>query len=321
MTFPAFPARRATIGTIALLALLAALGACGERTPLFLGGDVVTPSDEDGGILPSDSGIQPVDVAQPVDAALDTVAVLDAPELPPPDASEDVAPDVTEVATPPPDFVWYRLDETSGTTAHDSSPNHYDITNLTGVAWNQGAVFDGATVCGSTEVGAAFRTAPVTMTVWLTADDRDDETSTNHALTPFPPNAFSGDAPSLGGFAIGGNVWTDGTPGNGMALETGEDAAIAFDSIPGIDAGTEYLAALVIGPFTADFFVNGALWATVQADTPYAETPAPLHLGCHNDDTGYLTKRFFKGRLRDARIYTRLLEVDEIAQLYANGPA
>src|SRR5580658_4646310 len=52
-----------------------------------------------------------------------------------------------------PDFAWYLLDETSGTTAHDSSPDHYDITNLDGVVWGGGAGFDSTVgVCGTATV-------------------------------------------------------------------------------------------------------------------------------------------------------------------------
>jgi hypothetical protein len=195
------------------------------------------------------------------------------------------------------------------------------MTNLNGVVWGAGATFDGTTVCGSTTVGQAFRTPPITMTLWLKASSRSDETASSSSLLPFPPNAFSGDAPALGGFGVGLNVWTDGTPGNDMTIETGVNASIAFHNFAGFSADTEYFAALAIGgTHTADFYVNGKWQTTVSANTPLSTTPAPLHLGCHNDDTAYATKRLFKGRIRDARIYTRVLTATEVAQLFANGP-
>jgi hypothetical protein len=194
-------------------------------------------------------------------------------------------------------------------------------TNLYGVVWQDGAVFDGSTVCGSTTVSQAFRSAPATMSAWVRASARADEMSNNHALTPYPPNAFSGDSPGLGGFGFGLNVWTDGVPGGGLALETGAGAAIAFHTIGGYSAGTEYFVALVIGPNQANLYVNGALSATVNANLPRPAAPPPLHLGRTNDDTNYNTKRFFRGRLRDARIYTHVLNAGEIGQLFAAGPA
>jgi large repetitive protein len=219
-----------------------------------------------------------------------------------------------------PDFAWYRLDETSGTTAHDSSPNHYDVMNLDGVVWNEGANFDGATVCGSTVVGQALRRAPVTMTAWLTALSRSDETDNSWALLPFPSNALSGDEPALGGFGLGLNVWTDGPGGSGMGAQTGVNKTVGFHTAGEFQANVESFSAVVIAPAQAILYVNGISMATVAVNTPLAKVPAPLHLGCHNDDSVYKSKRFFKGRMRDARIYTRLLDANEIAQLFADGP-
>jgi len=292
--------------------LMAAVSACGGRTALLPReeGAEASPATDGGQAIP-DSGSPTFDAPGLFEGS------ADGPTPPP---GDDAALDAAVTTTPPPDFIWYRLDETSGTTAHDSSGNHYDMTNLTGVVWGAGATFDGTSVCGSTTVGQASRTAPITMTVWLAADPRDDETTTGYALTPFPPNAFCGDSPSLGGFGIGLNVWTDGMPGNGLALETGVNQSVAFDTLAGVQAGVEYFVALVVGPTSADIYMNASVWATVTANTPATVTPAPLHLGCTNDDTGYLTKRFFKGRIRDARMYTRLLGAPEIAQLFANGP-
>ncbi len=292
--------------TTRLLGLVVITIGCGARTGLLA---EVSTGPEGGEVL--------LDAGEPIDA-------LAPPDVPPPSDEaagppEDAQPDAPATLLSAPGFVWYRLDETSGTTAHDSSPHHYDVMNLVGVVWDHGATFNGA-VCGSTAVGQAFRTAPVTMTAWLTAADRTDETVTEYALEPFPPNAVSGDAPSLGGFGLGINVWTDGTPGNGVALETGENAAIAFHTLAGIDAGVEYFLALVIGPSQADLYENGSLSASVGANTPLAAEPAPLHLGCHNDDTGYLSKRFFVGHMRDVRVYARLLGVGEIGALFASGP-
>jgi hypothetical protein len=106
-----------------------------------------------------------------------------------------------------PDFAWYLLDETSGTTAHDSSSNHYDITNLAGVVWGAGASFDSSIgVCGSVSVAAEFREPPITISAWLTPQPRSDSTITEYAYDPYPSNAVSGDVPTLGGYGLGINV-------------------------------------------------------------------------------------------------------------------
>jgi len=167
----------------------------------------------------------------------------------------------------------------------------------------------------------------VTITAWLTPAARADEQAPAYALQPYPPNAVSGDVPSLGGYALGLDVWVDGLPPGvssqaGLAVETGAGAAVAFHSLPGAFApGVRHLVASVVDAASATLYVDGTLFAPTTADTPPADSPTPLHLGCHNDDTGYATKRFFKGAMRDVRIYRRLLTPADIAALYGDGPA
>jgi hypothetical protein len=238
------------------------------------------------------------------------------------DALADVA-DVTTsgddaVAPPPPDFLWFKLDETSGDVAHDSSPNHKDVV-VTNIAWSNGGVFHNA--CGVVQVDGSYRVAPVTITAWLTPALRADEQANAYALTPYPPNAMSGDVPSLGGFGIGLDVWTNGGGSAALAVETGIDAPIAFHSLVGAyGAGSEHFVALVIEASTAAVYIDGAQSTTVSADTPPPTSPVPLHLGCHNDDTGYGTKRFYEGNMRDVRVYRRAVPSSEVAALFAAGP-
>jgi hypothetical protein len=224
--------------------------------------------------------------------------------------------------TPPPDFVWYLLNETSGTTAHDSSPHRFDITNLGGVVWESGASFDGTATCGYTTVAARFRDPPVTISAWLTPVVRDDELLNEHALVPYPPSALSGDVPYLGGYGIGLDVWNGTQPGAALAIEDGINAGVAFHSLSGPFAtGAEHFVALAVVSDSASVYVDGSLFATVTASPPPSSSPTPLRLGCTNGDTAYQSKGFFKGRMRDARVYTRVVGSAEISQLYVNGPA
>ena len=228
-------------------------------------------------------------------------------------------------AAPPeitPDFAWYKLDETSGDVAHDSGPNHWDVW-ITNVTWDDdGAVFDGATTCGEVNVAESFRQPPVTISAWLTPAARDDQTSNAYALTPFPPDAVSGDYPVEGGYGLGLDVWTDGGGGHALSVETGYGTATAFHSMSGaFAAGDRHFLAVVIGSADATIFVDGKQTTQTSDDIAPSVTPTPLHLGCHNDDGGYGTKRFYKGHMRDVRIFKRILGADEIAQLFANGPA
>jgi hypothetical protein len=220
--------------------------------------------------------------------------------------------------TPPPDFAWYKLDETSGSIAHDSTPHHFDV-DVGGVAWGNGATFDRQ--CGEVDVAPAFRVPPVTITAWLTPALRSDEDSNTYVLTPFPPDALSGDVPSLGGFGVGLDTWSNGGGGAALAAETGVDAPIAFHTISApVTPGTRHFVVVVTEVSGATLYVDGGLLTTTSADTPPATSPAPLHLGCHNDDDGYGTKRFYEGAMRDVRVYTRLVGASEIGALFAAGP-
>jgi hypothetical protein len=214
-----------------------------------------------------------------------------------------------------PDFAWYKLGETSGDTAHDSTPHHYDVS-LSGIGWNDGGVFD--SVCGKVDVDEAIRSAPLTISAWLSATPRSDEAINAYFFTPFPSNAVSGDIAGPGGFGIGLNVWDGGAA---FAAETGTDATKVFHSVlSSFAAGTLYHLVEVVRSNDALLYVDGALRDTVFANTPPAVTPALLRLGCHNEDPGYGSKRFFRGTMRDVRIFKRDLSAADVAALHANGP-
>ena len=230
------------------------------------------------------------------------------------DAIAEAAADVLATVAPP-EFAWYLLDETSGTTAHDST-GHYDITNLTGVTWGQGASFDGTGGGGYVLVSSTLRRAPLSFTAWLTPDSRVDEGATTHGINPFPPNAVSGDVPGSYGFGIGLNVWSGGS-----ALSV-EDVGYAFQNVAGAPfvAGTEYFVVAAIGSATTDVYVDGQLVGQAATKPPGTTPGSTLSLGFHNTDPLYLTKRFFAGRMRDVRIYERVLTAAEVGALAAAGP-
>jgi hypothetical protein len=254
------------------------------------------------------------------------------------------APVDSGVPTPPPDFVWYVLDETSGTVAHDSSSNHYDI-DLTGVTWNVGANFDGTGGGGVTTVGPSYRVPPITITAWLTPAARTDGDLPGEALQPYPPNALSDDVPGVGGYGVGLNVWSSGSALAAEGVDTCTQAGLcaasetqnaadagfsctsATDCQQGFLAATEYFVVVAIAPEadggptpTATVYVNGAVFDQTTAYIPAPNASPPLYLGMHNEDTGYGTKRFFDGRIRDVRVYQRALDVAEVGQLFTNGP-
>ena len=119
---------------------------------------------------------------------------------------------------------------------------------------------------------------------------------------------------------IGLNVWTDGQAGSALAVE---DVGYAFPNV-GITefiASTEYFVAATIGASTALVYVDGQQVGQATPSTPGAVTMTTLWLGLHNGDTAYGSKRYYLGRMRDVRVYKRVLSASDVATLYADGPA
>ena len=232
----------------------------------------------------------------------------------------DAATDAT-VAVAPPDFAWYKLDETTGSTAHDSTANHYDV-HLQNVAWGNGATFGavngGQPSGGSVVVAAGLRQPPISFTAWVAPAARDDEGVTAYGITPFPPSVVSGDVPQQYGLGLGLDVWTDGGGGSALAVE---NVGYTFSNGGGaFAAGTEYFVAASLAS-TATLYVDGAVVAAASVTPPGPSATTTLYLGVHNGDGGYGSKRFFVGRMRDVRVYKRALTAQEVTALYADGPS
>lgn len=306
--------RVAPIGRLLFCALVAA---CGLDVAGVGGGEgsASDASELDASVVGDDANTIDSDSGNGVDIVVDASPIIDAGAIDTGtfDAGVDAGPVVI------PDFAWYRLNETNGNTAKDSTSNGYDITNLTNVTWSSGAIFNGTNSQGSRQVAASFRQPPISITAWLAPVARSDRNANQFAILPFPPNAISGDIPGSFGYGIGLNVWTDGAAGSALSVE-GVDYALTYNGAPFL-ANTEYFVAAAIGPTTATIYVNGVNIGTRTAGTPGPAAPAVLRIGAHNTDTGYQSKRFYKGRIRDVRIYKRVLTADEVTQLYSAGPA
>lgn len=224
---------------------------------------------------------------------------------------------IDDVQPPPIDFLWWRLDETSGTTATDSGPNGYHVTNLISPVWDSGLVCNGVSAGGSVPVPADYRDPPLTISAWVTAQNRSDKSLNSYSLTPFPPNIVSNDIPFNGGYGIGLNVWTDDGGGSEYVNHTGGSGT--FLKIASLLSAVRYHLAVVYSAGATVLYVNGAPVASGPPADP-TNGATSLYLGRHNDDTGYGTKRFFKGTIRDVRIWQQPLSAGEIATLNADGP-
>ena len=216
------------------------------------------------------------------------------------------------------DFLWWKLDETSGSVANDSGPSNYDNT-LLNASWSDGLVCPGSDCGGSVVVANSFRDQPLTISAWLTPSSRADKSANSYSITPFPPNAISNDVPTKGGYGIGLNVWTDDGGGSELIIHAGGGVAGAQLS-GGWNAGQRYHIVVVYKKAETIVYVDGAKFHTFAATDPENSDPTELFLGRHNDDAGYGTKRFFSGTIQDVRVWQKLIDADQIAQLYSDGP-
>ena len=195
-----------------------------------------------------------------------------------------------------------KFDETTGSTAHDSTANNHDGTLATGATWGAAKLGVSAlTVDGTTDgvvtVSGLLGTTPsVTLAAWF-----------KRSAFPTP----TGDILSIGNFLVLRNSATTvmGRFYNGSAqVET----AASFAS------GTTNWQHVVytFTPGTQRLYLNGILAATSSAGGAIAYTGVGTNtvIGGH----GAASADFrFQGSIDDVRVYTRALTESDAAGLYA----
>lgn len=211
--------------------------------------------------------------------------------------------------------IWYRFDEGSGTVLGDSGLGGHDAA-LTGTfTWTAGAIHFTQGLATTAPLPGTFRIYPLTVAAWMVPDARTDQTSNAYSLTPFPANAVSNDTGGVGGFGMGANVWTDGTPGSSLRVGwVAPTVAATFTAGQLVHVALAYTTA-----GNVSIYVNGVL-LTSRGTAVADGMMAALYIGAHNLDVGYGTKRFYAGTIDDVRIYRRLLTANEVAGMFTAGP-
>lgn len=212
---------------------------------------------------------------------------------------------------------WWKLDETSGTTAYDSAGKYNGTVH--GARWTRGQVggaleFDGKDDYIDIDIPAPLE--QMTIAMWLKYDTVQGE-------SPMEPGSYSSlisrddymDTGSvhLNLINIDGSVFIDFNV-NGMMEE--------FQSESSLTAGTWYHVMVTYDNpnKTATIYING------QVDISIDETAGPALIGeaAIGDWTGafYETDRHLDGTLDDIRIYNYALSEDEVTAIYksANPP-
>jgi hypothetical protein len=229
---------------------------------------------------------------------------------------ETLGPDATPLGRPD---LWFKLNDSTGGTLRDDGLLGMDAT-ITGTFLLTGTALriTAADVEGVTPSLVGLRRPPLTLSAWVTPALRGDRSSVMYGHDPFPPNAVSSDIPNFDGMGLGVNVWSDGAPGSELAVGGGgvnndNTASRAFT------AGTRYH---VVAVYTTEIatYVDGEPAGSISNVDFNDDNPGPLYLGIHNEDNGYLTKRYFLGEIDDVRVYKLAASPEQIALLHAAGP-
>jgi len=203
---------------------------------------------------------------------------------------------------------WWKLDETSGTTANDESAydNNGSLQNMGGTEWTAGQIdngldFDGSADWVNTTI-ASNTTTTVTMMAWFKSNDAGsigDSYVTQRFVT-------QRDAAASSRFAVGIN-------NDRVAVYWDDGASNIQEGTTVLSAGVWYHAALTNDGATIRLYVDGieeGNWAEASLSTPSADT---FEIGAGGGT------RFFNGILDDVRLYDRELCAAEIVAIYQQG--
>ncbi len=165
----------------------------------------------------------------------------------------------------------------------------------------------------TTTATAVMNQVPLTIEGWV----KPEAHATGSINDPLPPNVICNDQRNFGGHGFGVHIYPDGSKLNIGVQGVGVD----FRNIPGVTftAGEWVHVAVVYAPGSAKTYVNGELKDTLTYTQDDMEGNNVVRLGRHNDDTGYGTRRFFKGAIDELSLYARALSGAEVAAIYLAG--
>lgn len=207
-------------------------------------------------------------------------------------------------------FTWYKLDETSGTTAYDSSGNGGNATLVNGPTWVVGRTGNAVNLDGSNDYlsmpgGIISGLNDFTITAWVRPDtisswsrifDFGTGTSRNMFLTP------------RGGSGVIRFAIT--TNGNGAEQQINGNSALA--------SGSWQHVAVTLSGNLGILYLNG-----VEVGRNTNMTLRPSSLGSTGNNyigrSQYTVDPYLDGQVDNFRIYNRALSAAEIGNLYLEG--
>ena len=208
---------------------------------------------------------------------------------------------------------WYKLDESSGTTATDSSGNNNTGTLVNGPVWTSGKLngalqFDGTNdyVRAANSPSLAISGA-ITMSTWVNASTFPSLGNLSYLVGKgydgIEPYFLRWSNPS-GTPSLEAGSYSDSGGGNGVIWP-----------VSGINPGEWHHVAGTYDGTRWTMYVDGQQKAATAASSGALANTQDVYLGGTN--IGGTLERFFTGKLDDVRIYNRALSPSEIQTLAA----
>ena len=210
------------------------------------------------------------------------------------------------VTTLPAPATWYRFDESSGTTAADSSGNGRTGTLVNGPAWTTGESSGGLAFNGTSQYVTVpalnLNSNTVTMSAWIKRSGA--------------PSDYTGVVFYRNGSGTASGISLRST---GALAYHWNDANGTWNWASGLTVpdGVWTFVALVITPSNATMYMQpagGAMQSAVNA----VVNAAQAFSGVTNIGQDTLGGRFFNGSADDVRIYNTSLSAAQVTQLYSS---
>ncbi len=211
---------------------------------------------------------------------------------------------------------WWKLDETSGLNANDSSLNDNDgtLSNMAGTEWTDGIIEGALGFDGSNDYmaiqnfyydGSSY--PEVTVTAWIRTTDGSDQIIASYDRNEYWRLEINGNGGGTG--QVG---WDVRTSGGGGQVDSG--------STTRVDDGQWHHVAGVFDNGTLIIYIDGNPEAPAYGNSTFGRGNVRygfLSVGSEASsfDGNKGPNNYFNGDMDDVRIYDRALDANEIAQL------
>jgi RHS repeat-associated protein len=203
---------------------------------------------------------------------------------------------------------WWKLDETSGTTAADSAPSNRPGTLGSGVSWSGGAAAFTGTGAITTAGPVLDTTQSFSVSAWL-----------NLASTAGYETAVSQDGSMASAFCLqydkADNRWAFCR--NNADVNNSTVIRAMSSTAPALGVWTHLVGVYDSTTGAMTLYVNGAQAGTAADTTPFA-TSGPLVIG-RGKWGGATNLDPFNGSIANVQVYNRALSSSEASTLYTAG--